>query len=225
MPTQLTVDPKLLRPNTWNSNLVSPENEAKLVESIKQLGMFKPVVVRELPDKKTGTTYEILGGEHRWQGAVLLGMEEIPIFNLGEIDEITAKKVTLADNSRYGADDTAQLAEILEAINADGAIDQILPLTSSDISAIFSSASIALDELDELGLDENFETKSKDDEPAPTKAPKTHTIMRFKVANADAEKLTKKIVSTQKAEGFTAADELTNAGDALMHLLFGKTDE
>nr|EKV2115583.1 chromosome partitioning protein ParB [Acinetobacter baumannii] len=35
------VDPAQLQPNPWNSNIVSPENEAKLKASIERRGMFK----------------------------------------------------------------------------------------------------------------------------------------------------------------------------------------
>ena len=43
--------------------------------------------------------------------------------------------------------------------------------------------------------------------------------MRFKIAIADAERITELIARTKTEYGFTAADELTNAGDALTHTL------
>ncbi len=45
--------------------------------------------------------------------------------------------------------------------------------------------------------------------------------MRFKVTNADAEKITREISQVRKTHGFTAEDDLTNAGDALVYLLLG----
>ena len=210
-------DPDNCRPNTWNTNLVSPENEEKLAKSIELLGLFKPIVVRELYDEETDTSFEILGGEHRWQGAKFLGHIEIPIFNLGAIDDDKAKKIALADNARYGADDTIELAKLLESLGDAGDLQDFLPYSSADLSAIFSSVTIALDELD---LPESYEEESAAPGPAPESAPKTHTIMRFKVPLGDAEKITELIVKVKKRQNFTSSDDLTNAGDALVHQLF-----
>jgi len=44
--------------------------------------------------------------------------------------------------------------------------------------------------------------------------------VRFKLANEDAERLTELIETTKQEHGFTAEDQATNAGDALVHLLF-----
>jgi hypothetical protein len=212
-----------LRPNPWNSNHVSPDNEAKLRASIRQFGLFKPVVVRELYDEETDTKYEILGGEHRWDAAKEEGLTEVPIFNLGAIDDDVAKRITLADNARYGQDDTIELAKLLEEIGDIEGLQAVLPYTESDLNSIFSSVDIALDELD---LPESYEEDSKDRDagPAPEKAVKTHTIMRFKVAIADAERLAELLAKVQKRQGFTAADDLTNAGDALVHQLFNAAE-
>lgn len=170
MPKLLTVAPTLLRPNPWNPNLVSPENEAKLGESIKQLGMFKPLIVRELYDRATDTKYEILGGEHRWKEAIGQGWDAVPIYDLGVVDDATAKKITIADNPRYGSDDSIKMAELLEGLDDGKSIHEILPYSEADLSAIFSSVTIALDELE---LDESY-TGSPDatDEPKPRRPPR-----------------------------------------------------
>jgi ParB/RepB/Spo0J family partition protein len=209
----------LLRPNPWNSNHVSPDNETKLRASIRQFGLFKPIVVRELYDEETDTKYEILGGEHRWSAAQEEGMDEVPVFSVGVIDDNIAKRITLADNARYGHDDTIELAKLLEEIGSAEELQEILPYTESDLNSIFSSVSIALDELD---LPESYteDDKGHDAGPAPEKAAKTHTIMRFKVSIADSERLAELLAKVKKRQGFTAADDLTNAGDALVHQLF-----
>lgn len=215
------VDPAWLRPNSFNVNIVSPENEEKLAESMRRLGMFKPIVVRERYDHATDTKYEILGGEHRWLGARALGLTEVPIFNVGAIDDDTAKKISLADNARYGADDTIRLAELLESMDDGASIHELLPFTEADVNAIFTATDIALDELEYDG----YEEKAPDpDEPAPEKAPRTHTIMRFKVSLKDAERITELIAKIKKRQDFTASDDLTNAGDALVHQLFGASE-
>lgn len=215
MPKQISVPIDQLRPNPWNSNHITPDNEPKLVESIRQFGLFKPIVTRTVR-KVAG--FEILGGEQRWHAAQEAGLEEVPVFDLGEIDDDTAKRITLADNARYGQDDIIELAKILEELGDAEGIQAILPYTESDLNSIFSSVNIALDELD---LPEGFEEQDeKTPEAAAEKAPKTHTIMRFKVTLGDSEKITELLTKVQKRQGLTAADELTNAGDALVHHLF-----
>lgn len=213
------VSPDQLRANPWNTNFVTPENEEKLTESVRQLGMFKAVTVREAPDGKT--KYEILGGEHRWAIAINMGAETIPIFNVGPVDDEIAKKITIADNARYGADDPLQLAELIKSLGEAADIQIFLPWSDADVATLFATSDIALDDLE---LPESFEEPVV--EPKAERVPKTHTIMRFKVALADAERITEMITKTQKHQSFTASDDLTNAGDALVHLLsIGATDE
>lgn len=220
MPKQFSIDPHKLRPNPWNTNIVSPENEAKISKSLKALGNFKPIIVRELRDETSDTDYEILGGEHRWDVAIKESWPEVDVYNVGVVSDEIAKKITIADNARYGADDTLALGRLLEELGTPADLQEILPYSEADVNAIFAASHIALDELD---LPEELGSKTETErEEAPAKAPKTHTIMRFKLPIADAERITEKITRAQKDEGFTSSDELTNAGDALVHLLLGE---
>jgi hypothetical protein len=211
LPNQIVVEIGLLRPNPWNSNHVSPDNEEKLQESIRQFGLFKPIVVRDKLDY-----YEILGGQHRWEAAKEVGLTEVPIFVV-EADDNMAKRITLADNARYGADDSIELAKLMEEIGTSEDLQGFLPYTDADVNAIFSHVNIALDELDLSGGFE--ETEEKVVEPKAERVAKTHTMMRFKVGITDAEKITALIAKIQKRQGLTASDELTNAGDALVFAL------
>ncbi|CCG43270.1 ParB/RepB/Spo0J family partition protein [Magnetospirillum molischianum] len=206
---QLDLDPRLLKPNPWNTNIMSPDNEAKLDESIRRFGMFKPVVVRELPDG----SLEILGGEHRNEAAIRLRLPTIPVVNLGPIDDHKAKEIGLVDNGRYGADDTLALADLLSELGSAEDLAEFLPYSDTELSAIFSSSSIVLDDLETFGEEED-PTK----EPS-LKMPKTHTIQRFKVPLEDAERISELIEKTMREQGFTESDALTNAGDALVFLL------
>lgn len=212
MAQYLELKPSQLRKNSWNTNKVTPENERKIRASLKRNGVFKPIIVRETNEG----VYEILGGQHRWEQAIELGLDKLPVFNLGRIDDKRAKEISLADNARYGTDDTIELAELLKTLDTDE-LQVFLPYGESDINEIFSS-NIALEELE---LEEDIETKleTPDDLEPVVKPAKTHTIMRFKVPIADAERITALIATTQKEYGFTEADELTNVGDALVHIL------
>lgn len=202
-----SVNPASLKKNPWNTNSVAPENEAKLDESIKRLSMFKPVLVRELPDGH----YQILGGEHRVDSAIRLGFKEIPIWNLGPLDEKRAKEISVVDNGRYGTDDTIGLAELMSELGNAEELATFMPYSDAEMTAIFSASDIDLDSLinsDDEEHDYGAESVSK--------APKTHTIMRFKVPVSDAESIEKLLKSVMRRQGFTKSDELTNAGDAFV---------
>lgn len=222
-PMMMELDPALLRPNPWNTNILTPDNEAKLEESIKRLGFFRPAVVREIansPNSESPTNYEILGGEHRAQIAAKMGSAKIPVVNLGPINDLKAKEIGIADNARYGMDDQIAFADLIKGMGNADQLKDFLPYTEHDFAELFTTSEI---DLDSLGLEENFEKDAENDdqaeEPVQPKAPKTHTVIRYKVSNRDAEELTALIERTMKAQGFTSSDELTNAGDALVHLL------
>lgn len=197
-----------LQANPWNPNHVDPESQAKIVASLERNGWVRPVIVRTLDDG----ALQILGGEHRVDAARELGWK-VPIVNLGKIDEARAKEIGLIDNARYGSDDAIELAELLQQLGNTDELTSFLPYTDADLTQIFSSVDIALDDLDTDPEDEE-EPKSKESKP-----PKTHTMMRYKVPVEDAESVSEVLQRVMKDQGFTASDSLTNAGDALTYLV------
>lgn len=209
------VDPRSVQPNPWNTNIVSHENEVKLRASIERNGMFKPVLLRELDDG----TLQSLGGWHRVEQSVELGLPHVPAIILGNLSDERAKEISLADNARYGVDDTLKLSELLGDLDTD-AIEQIMPWSTSDIAALTASLAVNVDDLD---LDEPVlpTDQDTDTDPLPTKAVKTHQTMRFRLSVADAAAIAAKVNETMVAEGFNTADDLSNAGDALAFLLLG----
>jgi hypothetical protein len=209
-PTLQNLDPRLLQPNPWNTNVVAPDNEAKIDASVQRLGMFKPIIVRMLADG----TLQILGGAHRRDSAIRLGMPTVPVINVGAVSDQKAKEIGLVDNGRYGNDDTIALAKLLDELGTPGELGEFLPYTDTDLESIFATSNIALDDLDELDLDDTAGPLA-----APTvRAPQTHTIMRFKVPVEDVESITAKITAVMKHQRFSDEDSLTNAGNALVHI-------
>jgi ParB family chromosome partitioning protein len=203
--TQQMIHPDQLVANPWNTNEVDSAAMQQLENSILRFGFFRPVVVRERGDAQL----EILGGEHRWTIAQKLGIAEIPIINLGRISDERAKEIGLADNARYGHDDTLALAELLKDMGSTDELQTFLPLSSDDLASIFAAETIALDDLD-----------SPDDEPPPRERPSpTHQVMRFKVPVEDVAKIQAKVERTMKEQGFIGDDSMTNAGHALVHLM------
>lgn len=196
--------------NPWNPNRVNAENKRKLENSLDDLGNFKPIIVRELPDGRL----EIIGGENRRNVELSRGSKTVPILNLGLVDDARAKKMSLIDNERYGEDDITALQKVLQEFDSQELL-ALMPVSEDEFDSFWSKDSINLDDLD---LDEEDELPTN--VPTPTSAP-THRVVRFKLSVADAERLSEVIERTQKANGLTTSDALTNAGDALIHLLKG----
>lgn len=209
-PKLMSVDPSKLERNPWNPNVVNPANEDKLKASMVELGQFKPIIVRQ----KSNGTLEILGGEHRNDQAVRMGLKSIQVYNLGTITDDLAKKISLADNAQYGENDFASLSELMKSIeNAEGLAD-IMPITAEEIHSMISHEALNLDDI-------NLDPDSSDDMEGLDipQGVKTHNIVRFKVAIEDMADLMLVIKRIQSEQSFNQADQLTNAGDALVWLI------
>lgn len=215
------IDPNLIEPSPWNANVVSHENEEKLRASIERHGMFKPLLVREVSVEKmngSANRLQCIGGWHRCEQAIEIGYTEVPIINLGTITDEKAKEISLADNARYGIDDTLKLSEILGDLDTD-ALEHILPWTNRDIAALTASLSVDIDNLDLDQPDIPDDDQDQElDAPEPKKV-KTHQNLRFRNSVQDAAKISAIINKTMEEQGFNTEDELTNAGDALAFLL------
>jgi len=200
-----------LKPNPWNTNVVTPENEQKIEASLKRLEFFRPILARRLPDGML----EIIGGEHRWSVAKRMGHTSIPVIDLGSITDQKAKEIGLVDNGRYGEDDPLSLAELLKDLGDTSEILSFMPYSGDELEHLFSASSIDLTDLD----------IPEDDGTIPRlpemKGTATHQIMRFKIPVEDSDFIQKLIELTMKTQNFTDDDSMTNAGNALVHLLKG----
>lgn len=65
---------------------------ATLGESIRKHGILEPIIVRPRDDR-----FEIVAGERRFQAAVQLGLEEVPV-TIRDLDDRTAMEVSLSEN-------------------------------------------------------------------------------------------------------------------------------
>lgn len=208
----IQLNPNELKPNNWNSNHLTPEAELKLENSLTRFnGLFKPILVREL---STGE-YEILGGAHRAAAAERLGIESVPVLNLGHVDDQKAKEISLIDNGRYGHDDAAQLSRLLAELGTPQDIASFMPFDLAELDTITSVAALDLDKLD-LDVDDTTDDTL---EAKPARAPKTNVIMRFKIPiedQAHLETVFKRIIADQE---LVDSDSLVNAGDALVWLI------
>lgn len=206
-------DPKSLKKNSWNPNKMSPEAESKLRNSIQKNGHVKPIIVRELNDG----TLEIVGGEHRVDVSIDLGLSSVPVVNLGRIDDESAKKALLIDNSRYGEDDAASLSALLEDIGSADELAEWTTYTMDDLQTLLgTSTADDLSYLDELsGLGE------EDDDLPVASVPEvqTHQTMKFKVPAEDAHTIKDVIDSITRAQKLDDSDSAVRSGDALLWLI------
>ena len=87
---------KSIRPNTWQPRTVFDESELdELVESIKEIGVLQPIVVR--PDKSVDGQYELIMGERRWRATQLAGLETVPAI-IRETDDADMLRDALLEN-------------------------------------------------------------------------------------------------------------------------------
>lgn len=181
--------------------------EARLEASLREFGFIKPVVCR----LKEDNSLEIIGGEHRARKAIQMAFETVPVIVLENIDDSRAKALGLADNGRYGEDDSLKLSVILRDLDAQ--LLATLAFDEQDLAGIFSSASI---NLDELGFDESEEVA---DLPVvdTTRASVTHELMRFKVPIEDRASIEALVKHVIKSSGFASEqDSMVAAGMALV---------
>ena len=73
--------------------LFDPEKLAELAESIRELGVIQPVVVRP----EAGGGYELIAGERRWRACKTLGYKTIPAV-VKDYQDLEATAVSLIEN-------------------------------------------------------------------------------------------------------------------------------
>jgi len=88
---ELIVD--LIRPNPWQPRTVFDEADlAELTDSIAEIGLLQPIVVRERADG-----YELIMGERRWRAAQRAGLRRIPAL-VRDTDDTAMLRDALLEN-------------------------------------------------------------------------------------------------------------------------------
>ncbi len=210
------ISPKKLKKNQWNTNKVSIENEEKLDKSLKEYGLFKPILCRTVNDE-----LEIIGGEHRVESAIRNGISEIPIINLGNISDDKAKKMGLIDNGRYGSDDFVELQELINSLESPNELLEVLPYSFEDFEGIFKADEIDLDNIPSFEENSEIEDSDETENNFVQKLPETHAIVKFKIPLEFLQDLNNKIKNKEQELNTEYGDSLVNAGNDLLALLFG----
>jgi ParB/RepB/Spo0J family partition protein len=129
----LSVDTAYLAPNKISSDVVpldrivpsalnprkhfDPDKLQELADSIKHLGLMEPIVVRWLTLLAAGAKFEIVAGERRYRAAILAGLAEVPIRNLGFVDDKIALEMALVENLQRADLDPIEEAEGYASLN------------------------------------------------------------------------------------------------------------
>lgn len=111
-----------------------------IAESLAKLGQFRPIVVNKgnLCKKYANT---ILGGNHTTKAALQLGWTHIDVHWV-DVDEDTAKRIVLVDNSSndkadYDVQELVELANSLPDLEATGFTDDELDAMLESLSEQF----------------------------------------------------------------------------------------
>lgn len=186
--------------------------EKRLRASVEKFGIYKPIVCRELKDG----SLQILGGEHRWRIACNMGLETVPVVNLGQMSDKRAKTLGLADNGQYGEDDALKLSAILRDIGQEE-VELVLPYTESDLAGMFAATGV---DLDSLGFDDDELDPTTDKVEDAVRSTITHELMRFKVPVEDRERVQKFIEHVISTRGLKSEeDSMVAAGMALVEIV------
>ena len=148
------IDITNIKPNAWNPNTESAFVKGKLKDSIDEFGMIDPVHVREIEDG-----YELIGGQHRLEQALALGLKELPIINLGKVSDTRAKRIGEYLNI-HGEQDAIKVSELVQSLLGEYEIEDLfsaLPYAEDDLQNI-------LDFLDFSDSDSIIESEEPEEE-------------------------------------------------------------
>ena len=162
----------LIRPNSFNSNEVSAEEQEKIKDDILVNGFFGAILVRPLPAEAGAAVYEIVDGEHRWRALKEIGVTEIPCLVV-EHDDAQAKINSIRLNTERGEQNPRKVGAIVKSLEDGG-------MSLSDVErALIYSADEIQDRKDLLLLPENVEDMIRERETL--ERTEMHVIFSFMV--------------------------------------------
>lgn len=127
-----------IHPNDWNPNELSDVMFNRLVDDIQNIGFLQPVLVA--PEKDG--TYRIVDGEHRYEVAKMLDMEDIPcVVVSGDFaeDETKQKFQTMRMNLIRGRVDKRKLAALVNELAVTMPVEEIAEsMAFDDVDALKS---------------------------------------------------------------------------------------
>lgn len=93
-----TVPVEKIRPNPWQPRMKFNESSlTELAQSIKELGLMQPVLVRRVTPEKGEPHFELIAGERRWRAHQALGLPEIKAL-ISEVSDADMAVLALTEN-------------------------------------------------------------------------------------------------------------------------------
>ena len=122
--TPIDARPDQLRHADWNPRRnITPESVADLTASIRELGLVQRVTVIEDPDgvrtPDGRARYVVVAGNRRLVAAKAAGLESVPC-ELLDVDEATAKRMTVIENLQRADADPVMEAELIKSLTDAG---------------------------------------------------------------------------------------------------------
>jgi len=85
----------LLRNKFQPRKIFDEDNLKDLTNSIKELGVIQPIIVRKSADQDS--KYEIIAGERRWLAAQKAGLHEVPVI-INDVDDLKSLEFAIVEN-------------------------------------------------------------------------------------------------------------------------------
>jgi hypothetical protein len=132
-------------PNPWNPNRQDAFIYEKEKASITEFGFIVPITVRRWTVRAMAIVqdgWQVIDGEHRWKAAKELGYSEVPIIDLGEIDDGTAKQLTIILNETKGQAQPDLVKNLLNDLLSSKTKEQllrVLPYTTMQFDSMTAS--------------------------------------------------------------------------------------
>jgi hypothetical protein len=120
-----------LKPNDYNPNELDDRNFNRLAEDMQNIGFLQPLLVVPLDDG----TYRIIDGEHRYEVAKLLDMEQLPcVVAEGDLakDETKQKYQTMRMNMIRGAIDKRKFKNLVEDLVTNAPLEDVAEAMAYD---------------------------------------------------------------------------------------------
>ena len=149
-----------LLPHPLNSNVMAPEQRAKLAAHIKQSGRYPFIVVRPHPDQPG--KFQVLDGHHRVGVLRELGHTEARC-DVWDVDDREAKLLLATLNRLQGQDLPRRRAQLLHDLLGEmsaGDLAGLLPESEKQIEELHALLEFPADEIAAL-LDEQAEDAEK----------------------------------------------------------------
>jgi ParB-like chromosome segregation protein Spo0J len=153
-----------IKPAPHNYNKQSDFIFEKLKKSIQEFGFSDPIDVRSGNEHGKFDQYEIVGGEHRWSAAAALGMDKVPVNDLGLLSDAAAKKLLIVLNETKGRPNNDQLAMLVSELKTDGVDLDVLPYEASELESMTNMAEFSFEPATtDNVVDETSSTEDEDD--------------------------------------------------------------